>query len=26
MDACSDYCVRHVVGRLRVMPFEAATD
>jgi len=26
MDACSDYGVRHVVGRLRVMPFETATD
>lgn len=23
LDACSEYCVRHIVGRLRLMPFEA---
>src|SRR5690606_7700157 len=22
LDACSEYCARHVVGRLRIMPFE----
>lgn len=22
LDECSEYCIRHVVGRLRVMPFE----
>lgn len=25
LDACSDYCLRHVVGRLRIMPFQAET-
>lgn len=23
LDACSEYCVRHIVGRLRLMPYEA---
>lgn len=26
LDACSEYCVRHVVGRLRLIPFESARE
>jgi biopolymer transport protein ExbB/TolQ len=26
LDACSEYCLRHVVGRLRVMPFEVEVE
>jgi biopolymer transport protein ExbB/TolQ len=26
LDACSDYCVRHVVNRLRIMPYERQAD
>jgi biopolymer transport protein ExbB/TolQ len=26
LDACSDYCLRNVVGRLRMMPFENLAD
>ena len=22
LDACSEYCARHIVGRLRLLPFE----
>ena len=24
LDACTDYCLRHVVSRLRIMPYEQA--
>ena len=23
MDACSEYCVRHIVNRLRIMPYQS---
>jgi biopolymer transport protein ExbB/TolQ len=26
LDNCSEYCTRHVVGRLRIMPFEAEVE
>lgn len=26
LDNCSEYCTRHIVGRLRIMPFEAAVE
>jgi biopolymer transport protein ExbB/TolQ len=26
LDSCAEYCTRNVVGKLRVMPFEHATD
>ncbi len=26
LDSCSEYCARHVVGRLRIMPFEQIGD
>ncbi len=26
LDACNEYCVRHVVGRLRLIPYEAQDD
>jgi len=26
LDNCSEYCARHVVGRLRIMPFEAEAE
>ncbi len=26
MDACSEYCVRHIVNRLRIMPYEAESE
>jgi len=26
LDACSEYCVRHIVNRLRLMPFEKETE
>jgi len=26
LDDCAEYCVRHVVGRLRIMPFEQSSD
>jgi biopolymer transport protein ExbB/TolQ len=26
LDACSEYCARHIVGRLRIMPFEQVVE
>lgn len=26
LDACSEYCSKHIVGRLRLMPFEATSE
>jgi biopolymer transport protein ExbB/TolQ len=26
LDNCSEYCTRHIVGRLRIMPFDQVTD